>query len=66
MGLEVDVAKIACKINEVKEESTIGLHQRVRDVQNQFSGWSVIPGHTTQRLTVLNDVSQRKERRFQI
>ncbi|KAL8647693.1 MAG: hypothetical protein Q9210_005402 [Variospora velana] len=37
MGLEVDVAKIASKINEVKEESTIGLHQRVRDVQNQFS-----------------------------
>ncbi|KAL8647629.1 MAG: hypothetical protein Q9226_006353 [Calogaya cf. arnoldii] len=37
MGLEVDVAKIACKINEVIEESTIGLHQRVRDVQNQFS-----------------------------
>ncbi|KAL9628112.1 MAG: hypothetical protein Q9204_006105 [Flavoplaca sp. TL-2023a] len=37
MGLEVDVAKIASKINEVKEESTIGLHQRVRDVQNQFA-----------------------------
>ncbi|KAL9035956.1 MAG: hypothetical protein Q9180_004576 [Flavoplaca navasiana] len=37
MGLDVDVAKIACKINEVKEQSTIGLHQRVRDVQNQFS-----------------------------
>ena len=66
MGLEVDVAKIASKINEVKEESTIGLHQRVRDVQNQFSGESVILGHTTQRLTVLNAVSQRKERRIQI
>ena len=37
-GLLVDVGKILCKINEVKEELNMLLNERVRYVQTELKG----------------------------
>ena len=42
VGLKVDVGKLMCKINEVKEELNIKLNERVRDMQYQLQGMSVM------------------------
>ena len=60
VGLKVDITKIMCKINEVKEEINIKLNERVRDLQNQLLGKSVIFGGKKLRLITADMLRDEK------